>query len=128
MCPPALSVSSAYSACLWTCSPQTKPKFSLKLPSSSFLPLPLIDQRCTGHFFFLFLAAKPRCWHILAMPCTCFSYSVSKPKQKLHKPSVPPLPPLQAVINERWLQLYRNTGNKSGFRVLSPLPFSPCFN
>lgn len=86
---PALSVfCPAYSACLWTCSPQTKPEFSLKLPSSSSLSLPLIDQHW-AFIFLLFLAAKPRCWHISAMPCTCFSYSVSKPKQKLHELSVP---------------------------------------
>lgn len=56
MCPPALScvVRPAYSACLWTCLTQNKPKFSLKPPSSSFLSLPLVDQRCTGLFFFYF--------------------------------------------------------------------------
>lgn len=118
----------ACSACLWTCSTQTKPKFSLKLPSSSFLSLPLVDQRCNGLFFFLFLAAKPRCWHILAVPWTCSSYSVSKPEQKLHKPSVPPLSPLRGVMNERLLQLCRNICNKSGFMDFFSLPsFSPSF-
>ncbi|KAL2308610.1 hypothetical protein Nmel_001663 [Mimus melanotis] len=112
----------AYSACQWTCSTQTKPKFSLKLPSSSFLSLPLIDQRCTGLFFFLFLAVKPRCWHILAMPCTCFS--CVKTPTNLHHLQVPPLSPLRGLINEKWMQLCRNVGNKSGF-MASPPPFSP---
>lgn len=58
------------------------------------------------------------------MPCTRFSYFVSKPKQKLHKPSVPPLSPIQGVINERWLQLYRNICNESGFMGFFP-PFLP---